>query len=94
MSLEEEMSAMAKENSKVESQINRIKVDMLPSAPVPPTAPVPGPGQQNTEEKENELKRKNAKISSYYENLRTNVFSLLGEFIGKFEEGMVSFSKV
>ena len=30
-------------------------------------------------EKENELKRKNAKISSYYENLRTNVFSLLGK---------------
>ena len=32
-------------------------------------------------EKENELKRKNAKISSYYENLRTNVFSLLGKRI-------------
>ena len=38
-----------------------------------------GHGSGMEMEKENELKRKSAKISSYYENLRSNVFSLLGK---------------
>ena len=82
MSLEEEMSALAKENSKVESQINQMKAGetLLPSLPgaLNSTSGMGGLHTAVAEEKENELKRKSAKISSYYENLRSNVFSLLG----------------
>ena len=52
-----------------------MKVDMLPASSSTPATTL---DLNLNEEKENELKRKNAKISSYYENLRTNVFSLLG----------------
>ncbi len=82
MSLEEEMSALAKENSKVESQINQMKAGetLLPSLPgaLNTASAMGGLHTAAAEEKENELKRKSAKISSYYENLRSNVFSLLG----------------
>ena len=85
MSLEEEMTALAKENSKVESQINQMKAGetLLPSLPAAlnSNSMVSSMGVQGTEEKENDLKRKSAKISSYYENLRSNVFSLLGKLI-------------
>ena len=84
MSLEEEMSALAKENSKVESQINQMKAGetLLPSLPgaLNTSSAMGGLHTAAAEEKENELKRKSAKISSYYENLRSNVFSLLGNY--------------
>ena len=58
----------------------------LPAAPAPTSSVAAvadtscvGAATATVVEKENELKRKNAKISSYYENLRTNVFSLLGK---------------
>jgi len=68
MSLEEEISHLHKENSHVDSQLHRMKSDMSSMEQ-----------DISSDDKESaEIKRRNAKLSDYYENLRTNVFSILG----------------
>lgn len=68
MSLEEEISHLQKENNHVDSQLHRMKSDVTSMET-----------DLSVEDKESaEIKRRNAKLSDYYENLRTNVFSILG----------------
>ena len=95
MSLEDEISHLQKENSRIENQLSRMKGDVT-SSDVEAVSDdkvdiktVCLPSKLDPAEKlelslsllfqeQNELKRKNAKLTDYYENLRSNVFSIFG----------------
>ena len=85
MSLEDEISHLQKENSRIESQLSRMKGDVGSAE----AEAVNEDKVRNVKisqqmlnskclQEQNELKRKNAKLTDYYENLRTNVFSIFG----------------
>jgi len=68
MSLEDEISHLQKENSRIETQLSRMKGEV--------SSAEADAGSDDRDQ--NELKRKNAKLTDYYENLRSNVFSIFG----------------
>ena len=86
MSLDEEISHLQKENSQVDSQLHRMKSDVGGmETEAASDDKVLGVTTVKTKIKyfhcfkeAAEIKRRNAKLSDYYENLRTNVFSILG----------------
>lgn len=68
MSLEDEISHLQKENSRIETQLCRMKGDVS-SMEADATS---------DDKDQNDIKRKNVKLTDYYENLRSNVFSIFG----------------
>ena len=97
MSLEDEISHLQKENSRIENQLSRMKGDVtsseveaasddkvdnqtvcLLSKLDPALAEKLEFSLSLLFQEQNELKRKNAKLTDYYENLRSNVFSIFG----------------
>jgi len=68
MSLEDEISHLQKENSRIETQLSRMKGDVSSMEA----------DASSDDKDQNDLKRKNAKLTDYYENLRSNVFSIFG----------------
>ena len=92
MSLDDEISSLQKENHHSDSQLHRIKADVAGmETEANGEDKVSGGVQLRTGlcsnkdktillfQESAEIKRRNAKLSDYYENLRTNVFSILGE---------------
>ena len=92
MSLDDEISSLQKENNHSDSQLHRIKADVAGmETEANGEDKVSGGVQLRTGlcsnkdktvllfQESAEIKRRNAKLSDYYENLRTNVFSILGE---------------
>ena len=89
MSLEDEISHLQKENSRIESQLSRMKGDVSSAeteAVSEDKVRILKIPRENIKieilQDQNELKRKNAKLTDYYENLRTNVFSIFGSSHG------------
>ena len=85
MSLEDEISHLQKENSRIESQLSRMKGDVSSVEAEAESEDKVGIAEISEQilnskflQDQNELKRKNAKLTDYYENLRSNVFSILG----------------
>ena len=85
MSLEDEISHLQKENSRIETQLSRMKgevssveADAGSDDRVNLFASKSLKLEQEILQDQNELKRKNAKLTDYYENLRSNVFSIFG----------------
>ena len=85
MSLEDEISHLQKENSRIESQLSRMKGDVSSVEAEAESEDKVWILQRNLQilncqclQDQNELKRKNAKLTDYYENLRSNVFSIFG----------------
>ena len=94
MSLDEEISSLQKENNHSDSQLHRIKADVTGMETEASSEDKVSVGIMEAEnrglclnkdktillfQESAEIKRRNAKLSDYYENLRTNVFSILGE---------------
>ena len=96
MSLDDEISSLQKENNHSDSQLHRIKADVTGMETEASSEDKVSAGELEAEnrglclnkdktillfQESAEIKRRNAKLSDYYENLRTNVFSILGELI-------------
>ena len=84
MSLEDEISHLQKENSRIETQLSRMKGDVSSMEADASSDDKVNlfiwniNFQHRILQDQNDLKRKNAKLTDYYENLRSNVFSIFG----------------
>ena len=84
MSLEDEISHLQKENSRIETQLCRMKGDVSSMEADATSDDKVNLFIRNVKfedkmlQDQNDIKRKNVKLTDYYENLRSNVFSIFG----------------